>query len=149
MTDSLSRVIDLKKLRDDDAYRSGIIRKGIDSSVLDDVLVREETCRKLQQEVEELRSEQNVASKEIGQASPEDRTEKIAAASAIKELLQAKETAYASASEGLQEITISLPNPANERCPDGGEDDYEVVEVIGECPEAPIRNHAEYGEIMG
>ena len=149
MTDSLSRVIDLKKLRDDDAYRSGIIRKGIDSSVLDDVLVREETCRKLQQEVEELRSEQNVASKEIGQASPEDRTEKIAAASAIKELLQAKETAYASASEGLQEIAISLPNPANERCPGGGEDDYEVVEVIGECPEAPIRNHAEYGEFMG
>ena len=42
-----------------------------------------------------------------------------------------------------------MPNPANERCPDGGEDDYEVVEVIGECPEAPIRNHAEYGEFMG
>ena len=29
MTDSLTRVIDLKKLRDEENYRSGVIRKGV------------------------------------------------------------------------------------------------------------------------
>ncbi len=49
MAGSLSRVIDLKKLRDDDTYRLGIVRKGIEPEVLDDVLDKEEICRKLQQ----------------------------------------------------------------------------------------------------
>ena len=55
MSDSLTRVIDLKKLRDEESYRSGVIRKGIEPELLDDVLQREEICRKLLQEVEELR----------------------------------------------------------------------------------------------
>ena len=148
MAGSLSRVIDLKKLRNDDTYKLGIVRKGIEPEVLDDVLDKEEKCRKLQQEVEDLRSQQNAASKEIGQASPEERDEKIAAASATKELLQAKESDYGSQSELLEELTISLPNPAHVRCPDGGEDDFEIVEVIGDCPTAPPMTHAEYGEFM-
>ena len=149
MAGSLSGVIDLKKLRDDDTYRLGVVRKGIEPEVLDDVLDKEEKCRKLQQEVEDLRSQQNAASKEIGQASPEERDEKIAAASATKELLQAKESDYGVQSELLDEITITLPNPAHARCPDGGEDDFEIVEVIGDCPTAPPMTHAEYGEFMG
>jgi len=149
MAGSLSRVIDLRKLRDDDTYRLGIVRKGIEPEVLDDVLDKEEICRKLQQEVEELRSQQNAASKEIGQASPEERDDKIAAASAMKELLQIKENDYSTQSELLNELTIALPNPADVRCPDGGEDNFEVVEVIGDCPTAPPMTHAEYGEFMG
>ena len=127
MAGSLSRVIDLKKLRDDDTYRLGVVRKGIEPEVLDDVLDKEEKCRKLQQEVEDLRSQQNAASKEIGQASPEERDEKIAAASAMKELLQAKESDYGAQSELLEELAITLPNPAHVRCPDGGEDDFEAM----------------------
>ena len=46
MTDSLTRVIDLKKLRDEENYRSGVIRKGVEPEVIDDVLQREEVCRK-------------------------------------------------------------------------------------------------------
>ena len=83
MTDSLTRVIDLKKLRDEENYRSGVIRKGVEPEVIDDVLLREEVCRKLLREVEELRSQQNAASKDIGRASPEERDAKIAAASSI------------------------------------------------------------------
>ena len=65
MTASLSRVIDLKKLRDEETYRDGVIRKGIEPSVIHDVLHYEKVCRKLLQEVEELRSLQNAASKEL------------------------------------------------------------------------------------
>ena len=51
MTASLSRVIDLKKLRDEETYRDGVIRKGIEPSVIHDVLHYEEVvvsyCKKL------------------------------------------------------------------------------------------------------
>ena len=148
MSDSLTRVIDLKKLRDEESYRSGVIRKGIEPELLDDVLQREEICRKLLQEVEELRSQQNAASKDIGRASPEERDAKIAVAASMKESLQSKEAEYASAAEILDNLTIGLPNPASERCPDGGEEDYEVIETIGDCKQAPPMSHSEYGEFM-
>ena len=148
MTASLSRVIDLKKLRDEETYRDGVIRKGIEPSVIHDVLHYEEVCRKLLQEVEELRSLQNAASKEIGRASPEQREEKIAEAASMKESLQSKENEYSSAVATLDDLTIGLPNPASERCPSGGEEDYEVVEIVGDCNEAPSMNHAEYGEFL-
>lgn len=51
MNGSLSRVIDLKKLRADETYRLGVTRKGIEPALLDDVLVREEACREIQKEV--------------------------------------------------------------------------------------------------
>ena len=141
MTASLSRVIDLKKLRDEETYRNGVIRKGIEPSVIDDVLHYEEVCRKLLQEVEELRSLQNAASKEIGRASPEQREEKIAAAASMKESLQSKENEYSSAVATLDDLTFGLPNPASERCPSGGEEDYEVLEIVGDCNEAVSYTH--------
>ncbi len=149
MTGSLSRVIDLRKLRDNAIYRSGILRKGVEPETLDAVLEREEICRNLLQEVEDLRSQQNAASKEIGLADPDERNEKIATASKMKELLQIKEDEYAQESRALDQLAISLPNPADERCPDGGEDDFEVIEVVGTTPDAPKMSHAEYGEFMG
>ena len=45
MTDSLTRVIDLK-IRDEENYRSGVIRS-VEPELIDDVLQREEICRKL------------------------------------------------------------------------------------------------------
>ena len=148
MTDSLTRVIDLKKLRDEENYRSGVIRKGVEPELIDDVLEREEICRKLLQEVEELRSQQNAASKDIGRASAEDRDAKIAVASSMKELLQSKEAEYSSAADTLNNLAIALPNPASERCPDGGEEDYEVIDITGDCNQAPPMTHSEYGEFM-
>ena len=148
MSDSLTRVIDLKKLRDEESCRSGVIRRGTEPELLDDVLQREEICRKLLQEVEELRSQQDAASKDIGRASPEERDAKIAAASSMKELLQSKEAEYSSAADTLNNLAIALPNPASERCPDGGEEDYEVIDITGDCNQAPPMTHSEYGEFM-
>ena len=112
MTASLSRVIDLKKLRDEETYRDGVIRKGIEPGVIDDVLHYEEVCRKLLQEVEELRSLQNAASKEIGRANPEQREEKIAAAASMKESLQSKENEYSSAVATLDDFCLLYTSDA-------------------------------------
>ena len=142
-------MIDLRKLREDTDYRSGIIHKGVDDRTLDEVLDLDTTCRALQAEVEQLRSDQNRASKDIGKASPEERAEKINSAAKIKAELQNIEKKFGEASDGLREIAITIPNPADPRCPTGGEDDYEVIEVVGEQNKPPPMDHAEYGQHMG
>jgi len=142
-------VIDLRKLREDEDYRTGITHKGVDPEILDELLELDAACRALQGEVEQLRSEQNRASKDIGRASPEEREGKINIAATIKSKLQEVEAEYGRASESLSEIAITIPNPADPRCPTGGEDDYEVIEIVGEKTESPPMDHAEYGEYMG
>ena len=80
-------MIDLKRLRDDPEYRVGIERKRVRAGLIDEVLAAEDARRAVLAAVEELRARQNAASKEIGQAAPDDRPAKIAAAGALKEEL--------------------------------------------------------------
>jgi len=142
-------VIDLRRLRDDETYRDGALRKGADNALIDALLSASESRRSLQTEVETLRAEQNAASKEIGRAAAQERQAKIDAAAALKSRLQAKETALSGASTELDAMALLVPNPASERCPDGGEDDYEVIATHGGQPEAPPLDHAEYAASMG
>ncbi len=142
-------MIDLRKLREDTDYRNGIIRKGIEEETLEELLALEASCRALQSQVEQLRSQQNTASKEIGRASPETRDEKIKIAAELKADLQALEAEYGKSAESLNTTAITIPNPADPRCPDGGEEDFEVIEIIGEQTKPPPMDHAEYGEYMG
>ena len=88
-------MIDLKKLRDDEAYRAGAIRKGAEPEVIDQLLAAEDQRRELLAEVEGLRAEQNSASKEIGRAAPDEREAKIAAAGELKAGLEARESLLA------------------------------------------------------
>ncbi|MEC8974712.1 MAG: serine--tRNA ligase [Actinomycetota bacterium] len=142
-------MIDLRKLREDTDYRNGIIRKGIEEETLEELLALEASCRALQSQVEQLRSQQNTASKEIGRASPETRDEKIKSAAELKADLQALEAEYGKSAESLNTTAITIPNPADPRCPDGGEEDFEIIEIIGEQTKPPTMDHAEYGEYMG
>jgi len=147
--DSLNEVIDLRKLRENKDYQSGIVRKGVDASTIEELLILEQSCRTLQLEVEELRSEQNVASKEIGMAAPEERKEKIELAAQLKIDLQEKEEEYGKVAEAVDTIAITIPNPADSRCPSGGEENYKVIEVVGDQIPPPPMSHSEYGDFMG
>ncbi len=142
-------VIDLRRLRDDEAYRSGALRKGADRALIDELTAASESHRVLQGEVEALRAEQNAASKEIGRAAPDQRQGRIDAAAGLKAALQEKEAVFAELSATLEDLAIQVPNPASPRCPDGGEDDYEVIDTVGGQPAAPRLDHAEFAAAMG
>jgi seryl-tRNA synthetase len=144
-------VIDLKRLRTENDYRAGILRKRVPEGLIDEVLGADEARRALLARVEELRARQNAASKEIGRAAPDERPAKIAAAAALKDELAALEPALAEAEARLRELVLQVPNPAHPSVPDGGEDDYEVLRAVGETPEKPAGglDHAEFGERMG
>ena len=142
-------MIDLRRLREDAAYREGARRKGVSEEALADVLAADDRHRTLLQEVEALRARQNAASKEISSAAKDDRPAKIEAAQVLKAELAAREPELADAARALRELVLQIPNPAHESVPSGGEDDYEVVRVIGDQPPAPPLDHADFGERMG
>ena len=142
-------MIDLRALRDDEAYRHGVLRKGTPESAVVEVLGLDEAARALRARVEELRARQNAASKEIGQASPEERPAKIEAASRLKDELAAIEPDLVEATARLDEAVLDIPCPAASDVPDGGEDDYEVLRTVGEPGPAPALDHHDFGRAMG
>jgi len=129
-------VIDLKNL-DDQAYRDGAILKGATAEQLDALAAAESSRKSLMSEVEELRGQSNSVSKEIGNASPEERPAKIEAANALKQDLKAKEAEYAELQASVSALALQIPNPAHESVPGGGEEDFELVSTVGEQTPAP------------
>jgi seryl-tRNA synthetase len=142
-------VIDLKRLREEPAYRAGIERKRVRDGLVDEVLTADAARRDLLKRVEELRTRQNAASKEIGKAPPEARQTLIEAAGGLKEELQALEDALQQLELEVRALALQLPNPADSSVPDGGEDDAAALRVVGDTPPAPPLDHAAFGEAMG
>lgn len=143
-------MIDVKRLREEPEYRRGVERKRVRSGLIDEVLVADDARRMCLTEVEALRTRQNAASKEIGTSAPDERPAKIAAASALKDELAALEPRLTAAEVALRELALQVPNPADASVPDGGEDDGEVVKVVGELPaEAPVFDHATLAQRFG
>jgi seryl-tRNA synthetase len=142
-------MIDLRRLRDDPEYRAGIERKRVRDGLIGEVLAAAAAHGELLNETEQLRARQNTASKEIGKAAPDERPAKIAAASALKDELAAKEPALAEAWARLRALALEVPNPADASVPEGGEDDAEVVRTVGEPGTAPPLDHADFAERMG
>jgi seryl-tRNA synthetase len=142
-------VIDLKRLREEPEYRKGIERKRVRDGLLDEVIAADAARRDQLRRVEELRTRQNAASKEIGKAPPDERPAKIEAAGTLKEELQLLEDALGQLDLEVRALSLQVPNPADPSVPDGGEDDGAVLRVVGDTPTPPPLDHAAFGEAMG
>ncbi len=139
-------MIDLKALAEDAAYRAGAIRKGFDSADVDRLNALNEGFKASLAATESLRAESNAMSKAIGNAAPEERQAKIAEAGEFKTRLQESEESLAGLKTEMETLALTVPNPAHETVPDGGEDDYRVEKEVGEQTPEPKFNHAELGE---
>ena len=142
-------MINLKELRENDGYRRGVLAKGVDDATVDRVLQLSDSRRDALAGVEELRAESNAASKEIGRAAPEERQAKIDAAGELKAKLTAAETELTAASEELDKLALTIPNPAHESVPVGGEDEFRVETEVGEQGPEPAFDHGAVGELLG
>ena len=142
-------MIDLRRLREESAYRTGAEKKGAEPSLIDATLEADERRRTAMHDAEEARAAQNAASKEIGQAEPSDRESKIAKASRLKTELEKLEEVEAAAVEEMRELALQIPNPAHESVPVGGEDDFITEKEVGEQTPPRLHDHAELGELLG
>lgn len=141
-------MIDLKRLTDP-GYREGIAKKGFPAERIEAAIAADSACRGLRARVEELRGRHNAASRAIGVADPGERSGLIATAQGLAAELALLEADLRAAEAVSAEAVAGIPNPAHPSVPAGGEDDGEVVRVVGEPGPPPGLDHAELGELLG
>jgi seryl-tRNA synthetase len=146
-------VLDVKALREHpDTYRAGLARRDLAGAV-DELLSADERRRALTQRVEELRAEQNRASKAIGGAQGDEKQALIQEVSAVSAELKELEPQLAEADAALTELLAKTPNLPHESAPDGwtDEDAVEVKRNHDAPPELgfPAKDHVELGTALG
>jgi seryl-tRNA synthetase len=144
-------VIDLKLLRENpDAVRRSQISRGEDPVLVDTLLTADAARRAAISTADSLRAEQKTASKKVGAASADERPALLQRAKELAEQVKAAEAAQAEAEAAFTAAHMAISNVILEGVPAGGEDDYRVLDVIGEPPEIENpRDHVELGELLG
>jgi seryl-tRNA synthetase len=148
---SVVAVIDLKLLREDpDAVRRSQASRGEDPALVDALLTADANRRAAISTADDLRGEQKAASKSVGAASAEERPALLQRAKDLAEQVKAAEAAQADAEAAFTTAHRAISNVIADGVPAGGEDNYRVLDVVGEpaALENP-RDHLELGESLG
>jgi seryl-tRNA synthetase len=144
-------VIDLKLLRDDpDRVRASQKARGDDPSLVDALLAADEERRAVVSRADTLRGEQKAVSQSVRGASAEERPAVLERAKALAAEVKEAEAAQGDADAALREAHLAVPNVVA-GAPPGGEDDYVVLEQVGEVPayDFPVRDHLDVGSLLG
>ena len=145
-------MLDLRAIREDpEPFRTGLARRNL-GEVVDQLLELDRRRRELTVQVEELRAEQNRASKAIGRAQGDEKQRLIAEVAEVSARAKALEPELEKVDAELNDLLARTPNVPHESAPDGFTDE-DAVEVrrAGEPPAFDFepRDHAELGEILG
>ncbi|MEP9393924.1 serine--tRNA ligase [Gordonia sp. VNK1] len=143
-------MIDLKILRENpDRVRESQRVRGEDPGLVDQLLSADATRRAAIVEADALRSEQKTLGKQVGKASGDEKTALLAKGKELADQVKAAVARQTEADEASKAAHIAISNVV-EGAPPGGEDDYVVLEHVGEP--RPIENpkdHLELGESLG
>jgi seryl-tRNA synthetase len=128
-------VLDVKAIREDpEPFRAGLARRNLASAV-DELLAADERRRQLTTRVEELRAEQNRASKAIGGAAGDEKSALIAAVGKVSAELKELEPQLVDAEQALADLLAKVPNVPADSAPDGmTEEDAVEIKRVGEPP---------------
>ncbi|MDY5785050.1 serine--tRNA ligase [Corynebacterium sp.] len=144
-------MIDLKYLRENpDVVRESQRARGEDPELVDKLIAADEQRRSAIQAADELRAEQKAFGKKIGQAAPEDRPALLEGSNELKDRVKAAEATQAEAEEQVRALQYAIPNII-QGAPAGGEEDFVVLEHVGEVPEFDfeVKDHLDLGESLG
>lgn len=97
-------------------------------------LEADEKHREVIAQIEELQSQRNAKSKEVGQRkrNGESADDLMAEVSAINEKIKALDETKDALEAQVRDFVVSIPNMPDDSIPDGGEDDYRVERNWGE-----------------
>jgi seryl-tRNA synthetase len=148
-------VIDPRLLRDDpDLIRAAQTKRGLSTTVVDEALAADEDRRGAIAEFERLRAEQKQLGKLIPQAQGDEKAALLEQTKILAGEVKAAEAAQTQAEAAWRAAIMAIPNPAADEAPEGGEDDYVVLETVGEPRDFTAdgfepRDHIELGRILG
>ncbi|WP_032385344.1 serine--tRNA ligase [Rhodococcoides fascians] len=144
-------MIDLKLLRENpDAVRASQRTRGEDPALVDALLDADASRRAAVLAGDQLRAEQKALGKKVGKASAEDRPTLLAGASELAAKVKAAQAAEAEADAALDTAHRAISNIVEEGTPAGGEDDFVLLETVGDVPEFDFepKDHLELGESL-
>jgi seryl-tRNA synthetase len=144
-------VIDLKFLRENpDAVRASQRTRGEDPALVDALLDADASRRAAVLAGDQLRAEQKALGKQVGKASAEDRPALLAGASELAARVKAAQVAETEADAALDTAHRAISNIVQDGTPAGGEDDFVLLETVGQIPEFDFepKDHLELGESL-
>jgi seryl-tRNA synthetase len=145
-------MIDLRLLRDDpELVRASQRARGENPALVDALLTADQARRSAIATADKLRAEHKAMGKQVGKASKEERPALLAQAQEMSVRVKEAETAQHTAEAELQEAHRAISNVVQDGAPAGGEDDYVLLETVGEVPEFDFtpRDHLDLGEALG
>ncbi|PWV45298.1 seryl-tRNA synthetase [Nocardiopsis sp. L17-MgMaSL7] len=100
---------------------------------------------------ETLRAEQKSVGKSVSKASPEEREELLTRAKALSAEVKEAEAEAGRLGDELDAVLARVPNLVEAGAPEGGVDDFVVLETVGEPRgfDFTPRDHLELGEMLG
>ncbi|CAN5337971.1 MAG: serine--tRNA ligase [Nocardioides sp.] len=145
-------MIDPRVLRQDpDRVRASQVKRGLSGHDVDTALAADAARREAIAAFEAKRAEQKQVSSLIPKASAEEKPELLARTKALSAEVKALEETSRAAEEAWTAALTAIPNVTAEQTPPGGEDDFVVLETIGDIPifDFAPRDHIELGRILG
>ena len=143
-------MIDLKFLRENpDVVRESQRTRGEDPALVDTLLEADSARRAAIAAADSLRAEQKILGRQVGKASAEERPALLAQGKELAATVKATEAAENAAKAALDAAHQAISNVVQDGAPAGGEDDYIVLEHVGEIPQIDNpRDHLELGEAL-
>ncbi len=147
-------MLDIKLIRETPSMvKEALEKRQMDPATVDQILSLDEKRRDLIVEVEEMRSERNFVSKEIGRMKDKDaRQEKIDAMRTLGEKIDGVDKKLQEVEEGLNALLAGIPNIPDQDVPVGLDDsDNIVLRTVGQIPEFEFepKPHWDLGPELG
>lgn len=126
--------------------RTALRNRQMDVSPIDDILRLDEQRRQLLTQVEQLKAERNVVSKEISKMKDAgEREKKIVAMREVGDKITALDKEVTGVDDKLNSLTSALPNIPDDRTPIGtSEDENIVLRTVGQLPEFNFESKAHW-----
>ncbi len=148
-------MIDPKVLRDEpDRVRAALAKRGLSDEVVSRSLEADTSRRAAIAAFEEKRAQQKQLGALIPKAQGEEKQQLLAQTKTLAAEVKAAEAARGEAEETWQRALLEIPNLAAPEAPEGGEDDFAVLEHVGTPRDFAAegfepRDHIELGKLLG
>jgi seryl-tRNA synthetase len=145
-------VIDLRLLRSDpERVRASQRARGDDPGLVDALLMADEARRAAVTRADALRAEQKAVSSSVRTAGPDERPAVLERAQALAAQVKQAEAEQGETDAALRAAHLAVPNVVLDGVPSGGEQDYVVLDHVGEVPayDFPVQDHLDLGTALG
>jgi len=145
-------MIDIKLIRENpELVKSSQRGRGEDESIVDKLLELDTKRRDAIAAFESLRAEQNQLSKSVGAAKGDEKTALLEQAKGLAAKVKEADSKRAEIEAQTNEVAKQLSNILDPDAPIGGEEDFKVIEHVGEPRKFDFepKDHVELGKLLG